>query len=332
MTAKKQSKFVIGIVLSLLIYGVVSMIPTQNIYAQPTVTISQNCNDGNFELTISASGFPPAPNQGVILVDGELSSATSFSPTGTMGIGAGGLGGPVYGPGLHTVIVFHDANDNQKQDPGEISTSDTFTSIVCGPIPCTLASSPGRTDSTEMNTIITESNTGSKVKTLYVESEVYRCQAEIQPDSFWPTIVDVSLHTEIIDDPLMKDTKNFEVITCQKNATNGELLGDCTKYIPTSNLPTVSYCTSISVQSPIELNTVIISPGIVKTIEAKKEFFLCDTPSKPKIIKDVTIFTEILENLSTAGTTKKTLEVTTCLKEIKSAKVLGCDTTTSKPL
>ena len=332
MTTKKQPKFVIIVALSLLIYAIVSMMPIQNIYAQPTVTISQKCNDGNFEYDISATGFPPSPNQGYILVDGEFSSGGSFSPTGTMGIGGGGLGGPAYGPGLHTVIVFHDANGNEKQDPGEISASDTFTSIVCGPIPCTLASSPGRTDSTEMNTIITESNTGSKVKTLYVESEVYRCQAEIQPDSFWPTIVVVSLHTEIIDDPLMKDTKSFEVITCNKNATNGELLGDCTKYIPTSNLPNVSSCTSISVQSPIELNTVIISPGIVKTIEAKKEFFLCDTLSKPKIIKDVTIFTEILENLSTAGTTTKTLEVTTCIKEIASAKVLGCNITDSKPL
>ena len=332
MTTKKQPKFVIVVALSLLIYSILSMMSIQNIYAQPTVTISQNCNDGTYEYDISATGFPPSPNQGYILIDGEFRSGGSFSPTGSMGIGGSGLGGPAFGPGLHTIIVFHDANGNEKQDPGEVSASETFTSIVCGPIPCTLASSPGRTDSTEMDTIITESNTGSKVKTLYIESEVYRCQAEIQPDSFWPTIVDVSLHTEIIKDPLMKDKKNFEVITCQKNATNGELWG-CTKYIPPSNLPAVSYCASISVQSPIEMNTVIISPGIVKTIEAKKEFYLCDTPSKPKIIKDVTIFTEILENLSTAGTTKKTLEVTTCLKEIASAKVLGCDTTTeSKPL
>jgi hypothetical protein len=74
------------------------------------------------------------------------------------------------------------------------------------------------------------------------------------------------------------------------------------------------------------MNTFVVSPGIVKTIQAQKEVFKCETPSKPTLVKDVTIFTEIIENLS-EGTVTKAVEVATCIKDISSAKVLACKAT-----
>ena len=46
--------------------------------------------------------------------------------------------------------------------------------------------------------------------------------------------------------------------------------------------------------SPIEMETVVSSKGISKTIEAEKEVFLCTyKQNKPNQIHDVMLFTEI---------------------------------------
>jgi hypothetical protein len=297
-------------------------------------TVSQRCVivDGinNFEITISASGFPPGPNRGVILVDGTLNIESAFSPTGTISSTGRGPGGPAFGAGLHTVIAFHDANGNRQLDTGEVSATTTFISITCGPNPCTYGSLRS-SDATDMDTITTRSINGSKVKTIYVEKEVFRCQAQIRPDVFWPIIVDVSIYTEIIEEATAAAApiKKFEVITCNKNATNGDILG-CKHEVPSSNLPTVYSCSQFPETLPVEMNTVVVSPSIVKTIEAEKEVFSCDTPNKPKKTKDVIVFTEILENLSTS-TSKKTFESVICLKDIGGAKVIACKATPPKP-
>jgi hypothetical protein len=180
-----------------------------------------------------------------------------------------------------------------------------------------------------MNTITTR----SIVKTIYVEKVVFNCQEESRPNVFWPIITDVSIYTEIIEGPTAAPIKKFEVITCNKNATNGDILG-CTHEVPSSSLPAVNSCSQFPRTLPVEMNTVVVPPpsppGTVKTIEVEKEVFNCETPNKPKITKDVMIFTEISENLST-GTSEKTFETVTCLKEIGIAKVIACKATPPTP-
>ncbi|HEY9387894.1 MAG TPA: hypothetical protein VIP70_12705 [Nitrososphaeraceae archaeon] len=294
-------------------------------------TVSQRCVivDGInwYEITIGATGFTPGLNRGGVLVDGTLVSESEFSPNGTILPSTwSGPGGPAFGAGLHNVTAFHDANENRQLDPGEVSATTTFTGITCGPNPCTDQSFRS-SDATEMNTITT---IRSLVKTIYVEKEVFSCQAEIRPNVFWPIITDVSIYTEIIEGTMAAPPiKKFEVITCNKNATNGDILG-CKHEVPSSNLPAVYSCSQFPRTLPVEMNTVVVSPGIVKTIEVEKEVFNCDTPNKPKITKDVIIFTEILENLST-GTSEKTFESVTCLKDIGSAKVIACKATPPIP-
>ena len=68
------------------------------------------------------------------------------------------------------------------------------------------------------------------------------------------------------------------------------------------------------------MNTVVSSNGVIKTVEAQKEVFKCDSS---KTFKDVTIFTDIFENLS-QGIVKKTSESVTCVKDVATAKVLAC--------
>ena len=80
----------------------------------------------------------------------------------------------------------------------------------------------------------------------------------------------------------------------------------------------------------MEMNTVVASNGIAKTVDDQKEVFKCPLDS-PKTFKDVTIFTEIFENLSTHPTQNitKVFEITTCVKDVFTSNVTAC--TASKP-
>jgi hypothetical protein len=324
------SFFVIIVALALVTQSVVSTILVQKVLAAPTVTISQRCvvvNGVNwFETTLSGSGWPPNPARGVVLIDDTLASEGAFSFTGDLlGFSGSGPGGPDYGPGLHTVFAFHDANGNRQHDPGEVTATTSFTSIVCGANPCTVGHFDG-SDAAEMNTVVSNSSSGPKAKTIHVEKEVFNCQAQPRPNTFWPIIVDVSIFTEIIEStPPVPIVKNIEVVKCQKNATTGDILG-CKRSVPSTNLPTNSSCSQFADTLPVEMNTVVFSPGIVKTIKAEKEVFFCDTPNVFKKIKDVILFTEVIENLST-GKSKKTSEVVTCLKDVPTAVVIACKAT-----
>ena len=52
----------------------------------------------------------------------------------------------------------------------------------------------------------------------------------------------------------------------------------------------------LNITSPIELETVVSSNGVSKTVEAEKEAFLCTyKQNKPTQILDVILFTEIFE-------------------------------------
>jgi hypothetical protein len=331
MVSKKFSVSVISFIAVILLSQLVaSSVPAQKVYAAPTVTVNQTCivenGINNYRTTFTGSGWPPSPNRGVIMLDGLLMSEREFSPTGDiLGFGGGGPGGPAYGPGLHTVLAFHDANGNRQHDSGEASATTSFVSIVCGPNPCTQRSlSPS--DATEMNSVVTNANGDLRVKTIHVEKEVFNCQAQPRPNSFWPIIVDVSIITEIIENVTAQPiNKTIEVVTCQKNATNGDVLG-CKLKVPSTNLPLNTSCSQYPLTLPVKMNSVVVSPGLVKTIKAEKEVFRCDVPINYKKIKDVTIFTEILENLSN-GTSKKTYEVVTCLKDVAKAEVVACRTT-----
>ena len=175
------------------------------------------------------------------------------------------------------------------------------------------------TDDTEMNTIVT----GTKVKTIHVEKQVFDCQAQIMPTPAYTYIADVTIYTEIFEDlanfPSVIPKKTFEAITCVKEAKTGNVLGCQKSSSISSTLPTTLSCLSSVVGFPIEMNTVVSSNGIIKTVEAQKEVLKCDS----KTFKDVTIFTEIFENLS-LGTIKKTSESVTCVKDVTTAKVLAC--------
>jgi hypothetical protein len=181
------------------------------------------------------------------------------------------------------------------------------------------------TDATDMNTVII----GSKVKTIHVEKEVFDCQS---PTAY---IVDVSIYTEILENlatyPNVASNKTFEAITCVKEANTGNVVGCQKSSIPssTTTLPTLYSCKSNTVGFPIEMNTVVGSNKIVKTVEAQKEAFNCSQSLTSTIpaVKDITIFTEIFEN-QTQGILKKTADSATCIKDVPKAKVLACKAST----
>jgi hypothetical protein len=186
-------------------------------------------------------------------------------------------------------------------------------------------------DATDMNTILTESTTGPKVWTIHVEKEVFDCQVQIAPNVLRPVIVDVSIYTEIIERAENAvPIKKFEVVTCEKDAINGNVLGCARSDLRSTNLPTVSSCQSANSALPIDMNTVVEATGVVKTIEAQKEIFRCDTPPNAKTVKDVTIFTEIIEDVTKGIPIQETYETVICLKEIASAKVIACNASPPK--
>lgn len=180
------------------------------------------------------------------------------------------------------------------------------------------------TDAIDMNTVVFNTT----AKTVHVEKEIFRCEIPNIPGL---TIVDVSIYTEIIEDlihfPTVSPTTTFEVITCVKN-DNGQVVA-CKNTIPSTTEPKLS-CKPSIVAFPMEMNTVVASNGIAKTVDAQKEVFKCPLDS-PKTFKDVTIFTEIFENLSTHPTQNitKVFEITTCVKDVFTANVTAC--TASKP-
>jgi hypothetical protein len=74
-----------------------------------------------------------------------------------------------------------------------------------------------------MNSVVTNANGDPRVKTIHVEKEVFNCQAQPRPNSFWPIITDVNIITEIIENSTAQPiNKTIEVVTCQKNATNDD--------------------------------------------------------------------------------------------------------------
>jgi hypothetical protein len=126
----------LGIIASIIGMAMATIMTPNQVYSQATVTAKQTCTGNQVHLTIIASGFPRGgdPTQygprGVILVDGKLAVEQQFSASGTITTTWSGSG-PIFGPGRHRVIAFHDANENRQLDSGELQASTAFTSITC---------------------------------------------------------------------------------------------------------------------------------------------------------------------------------------------------------
>jgi hypothetical protein len=90
-------------------------------------------------------------------------------------------------------------------------------------------------------------------------------------------------------------------------------------------------CQQAFVGFPRQMNTVVAPNGIVKTVEAQKEVFGCPSSVSPQFIKDVTIFTEIFENVA-KGTLKNTFDYVICTKVVGDLNVTGCRVSPTLPL
>ena len=143
-----------------------------------------------------------------------------------------------------------------------------------------------------------------------------------------------SLFTELFGNIKNQSTlnKTVETVTCVKGY-NGTISYCDSKKIPISNeYPFSVACDAqnlrtLNITSPIEMETVVSSNGISKTVEAEKEAFLCSyKQNKPTQILDVILFTEIFEKVSNGKVIKKNVESISCLKDIDTAKVLKCNT------
>ena len=181
--------------------------------------------------------------------------------------------------------------------------------------PCNLSKIQPQ-DPIEMNTIAFKTLT----KTIHVEKVLYdNCRGIV------PSVLDVSIFTELKEHlanfPKVVSNASFELVTCAKASTSGSVLG-CQQGIPITNpMPRATECKQVNIAFPIEMNTVNTDNGIMKTVESEKESFQCrvsgnvPTGFGPLGMKDVVIFTEILEDAG-SGKIVKMSQATTCMKPV----------------
>ena len=138
-------------------------------------------------------------------------------------------------------------------------------------------------DPIDMNTIIFK----DIAKTVHVEKEVFKCITK----NGAPVISMVSLFTELFENLISQSTlnKTVENVSCVKGY-NGTVSYCNSKQIPISDqYPFAVSCDPsklniLIIMSPIEMETVVSSNCISKTIEAEKEGFLC-TYKQNKLLK-----------------------------------------------
>jgi hypothetical protein len=182
---------------------------------------------------------------------------------------------------------------------------------------CTI-SSKQPIDATEMNTVVIK----SKVKTIHVEKHLFDC-----PTSVAGLILKahVSVIIEKFEDllvPLVPPKFTVESITCVQNPNF--FFPICQEFLPAGSVINQP-CVVSNAESPIEMNTVITSNGIIKTIKAEKQVFTCSVATDPTNIRirDVTILTDIVEN--TTGTIlKKQYQPVICMIDATKAKLVSC--------
>jgi len=230
-------------------------------------------------------------------------------------------------------------------------------------------------DPISMNTVVAKKNgngsPASKIaKTVHAEKELFECRT-IQGNI--PIIVDVTTYVELYanmtfnGEPLLDDgfENTVEVITCVKVEGEARFIGCEAERDGQFEMPgiIVQTCREDPIDEPQEMNTVAAisvngnngngKAGVVLTVEAQKEIFLCDLdsdsddtapcgttpPARPgnnptcrdddkKV--DVIIFTEIWENVTNLPgdpVLAKDITSLTCLVKIETALVEVCEFT-----
>ena len=223
---------------------------------------------------------------------------------------------------LLIIIGFIIIQPLQIQGQKEIATTNIPDSIKL--TKCQIVNPP--TDPIDMNTVIFK----DIAKTIHVEKEIFKCKTK----NGALVVAMVSLFTELFENMKNQSTlnKTVETVTCVKGY-NGTVSYCDSKKVPISNqYPFAVDCDPrnlriLNITSPIEMETVVSSNGISKTVEAEKEAFLCTyKQNKPTKLLDVMLFTEIFEKVSSGTVIKKNVESISCLKDIATAKVLKCAT------
>ena len=240
---------------------------------------------------------------------------------------------------LASVLTFLHPSELLAQDQSSIPSS-SLPSPSSSTIPPSLAlvncsvATPF-IDPVDMNTVIFK----NIAKTIHVEKEAFTCKTK----SGALVIALVSLYTELFTNmsTLHPSKKTVESDTCVKGY-NGTVLWCHSSHQETEigvggirpELefgPLATACDPISlrtqpVPSPIEMETVVGTNGIVQTVEAEKEIFLCDfKQNKPTTLLGVTLFTELYEDiLGKYPVLIKNFESVSCLTDIGSARVLKC--------
>jgi hypothetical protein len=110
-------------------------------------------------------------------------------------------------------------------------------------------------------------------------------------------------------------------IEAQPGGINGQ------QNVSISSIPAIAECKidpSAQPMDPVDMNSVIFRT-LVKTVHVEKEILSCKTLQGPPIILDISIYTEIIENIQTPGAEalKKSFEVITCGKTFDGT-ILGC--------
>lgn len=182
---------------------------------------------------------------------------------------------------------------------------------------CTI-SSKQPIDPTEMNTVVI----GSKVKTIHAEKHLFDCPGSAAGMIFKAHVTVIIEKFQHLAVTGVAPKFTVHSITCVQNPNFWFPI--CEEFLPTGlvrNQP----CVVSNAESPIEMNTVITSNGIIKTIKAEKMVFKCSNPADPANIwlRDVTTLTDIVEN--TAGTIlKKQYQPVICMMDANKAKLLAC--------
>ncbi len=198
-----------------------------------------------------------------------------------------------------------------------------------------------------MNSVLSTRSGSEVVKTIHVEKEIFFCCCTIQ--SLLPVTVDVTTYLEVFEN--LPSGKVFKAMalttTCVKDESSGIVLG-CTRGTEqadvngnivapaeptkdTSVIAAATGCEELDIDENAnhvqDVNTVVgvVNPGIVKTVDAQKEAFLCVGNGEGGFLKkiDVVIFQDTIENLNT-GSITQTWQTATCLVELFHASVEDC--------
>jgi len=209
--------------------------------------------------------------------------------------------------------------------------------------PCVLQPTAGK-DLFEMSTIVEN----GLFKTVAMEKEIYKCTNAAMVNE----IKDLETFIEIIQTGTLNATGalasnivdvRVRQVTCAKNFTTGQIScgrGSITLATGTAATPPLQGCDWQSGDAyaptvPTILN-MVVNGGVVKEIKVDKEVFMCHpVTGAVAVLRDVYVFTEILEYRQNATTTTPPLPLTyklstykfigvTCDKQLEEAKITGC--------